>query len=602
MRRWRARKVTAALEGDPAGVIAKWSAAELRIPSGPRAGEPFALDDWQVDFLRRALGPGIREAALSCGRKNGKTGLVAVALLAFLAGPLNRRNWRALACSLTGKLAGELRDAVAETSEASDLSGVGVFRSPLPGRIVGLKGARVDLLAADRATGHGSGADIALVDEMGLLEESQRPLVEAMLSSVSGRDGRMIAFSIRGHGPFMGEIEARADDPAVAWTEYAASPGAALDDREAWAAANPGLVSGIKSASYMADQARRALSTPAVQAHFRAYDLNLPSNPAADPIVSVSDWTGVVVPADALPLARGRVVIGFDAGGSTSMTAAALYWLDTGRFETLAAFPAVPSLADRGKSDSVGDLYQLMRQRGELETLGSRVTDLPAFPVPRTGAGGYRDGAGRSVRLRSLPEGRDAAGARGCRLGSLAEGGEGDRRIRDGRRLVRRPGVPTVRDRGGSRERGIAAHVGGDPQLGAALRRRGESGPGEAPAARPNRRPPGCRHRVRARPARQGTATDRGALRRRVSRHHARIRGWPRIRQAILERDGFRCRRCGRAGRLEVHHIKRLADGGSHNGPHNLETLCSTCHVDLHRRPRTARQAAWDDYVKEVAG
>ena len=189
----------------------------------------------------------------------------------------------------------------------------------------------------------------------------------------------MIAISIRGHGPFMGEIETRADDPAVVWVEYAAPENAQLDDPEAWALANPGLESGIKSMAYMEDQSRRALAIPAVQAHFRAHDLNRPANPAADPIVGVSDWTQCVVGEDDLPAMRGRCVIGFDAGGSTSMTAAAIIWINTGRFETLAAFPSKPGLLERGRLDGVGDLYQRMEDRGELRRLGGRVTDLPLF-------------------------------------------------------------------------------------------------------------------------------------------------------------------------------------------------------------------------------
>ena len=36
------------------------------------------------------------------------------------------------------------------------------------------------------------------------------------------------------------------------------------------------------------------------------------------------------------------------------MTAAAVYFVDTGRLETWAAMPSIPSLADRGQADGVG--------------------------------------------------------------------------------------------------------------------------------------------------------------------------------------------------------------------------------------------------------
>lgn len=48
-------------------------------------------------------------------------------------------------------------------------------------------------------------------------------------------------------------------------------------------------------------------------------------------------------------------------------------------------------------------------------------------------------------------------------------------------------------------------------------------------------------------------------------------------RQA-LERDGYRCVRCGSQEKVQVHHIQALQGGGT-NELHNLETLCERCHV-----------------------
>jgi len=48
-------------------------------------------------------------------------------------------------------------------------------------------------------------------------------------------------------------------------------------------------------------------------------------------------------------------------------------------------------------------------------------------------------------------------------------------------------------------------------------------------------------------------------------------------RQA-LERDGYRCVRCGSQEKIQVHHIQALCDEGT-NELDNLETLCERCHV-----------------------
>ena len=56
-------------------------------------------------------------------------------------------------------------------------------------------------------------------------------------------------------------------------------------------------------------------------------------------------------------------------------------------------------------------------------------------------------------------------------------------------------------------------------------------------------------------------------------------RRWARVRAGVLERDGHRCRACGRASwPLEVDHVKRIASGGSAWAEMNLQTLCGRCH------------------------
>ena len=76
-------------------------------------------------------------------------------------------------------------------------------------------------------------------------------------------------------------------------------------------------------------------------------------------------------------------------------------------------------------------------------------------------------------------------------------------------------------------------------------------------------------------------------------------RPWVRLRRAVLDRDGWRCQRCGRAGRLEAHH----ANGDpSDDRADNLLTLCRGCHIRAHRRPLTPAEAAWRALVRETWG
>lgn len=55
-------------------------------------------------------------------------------------------------------------------------------------------------------------------------------------------------------------------------------------------------------------------------------------------------------------------------------------------------------------------------------------------------------------------------------------------------------------------------------------------------------------------------------------------RDWQRVRRAVLERDGWRCCQCGKAGRLEVDHKRPMHQGGAALDLNNLQTLCRECH------------------------
>ena len=81
-------------------------------------------------------------------------------------------------------------------------------------------------------------------------------------------------------------------------------------------------------------------------------------------------------------------------------------------------------------------------------------------------------------------------------------------------------------------------------------------------------------------------------------------RAWAIVRYRVLERDGWRCVRCGKAGRLEVDHIREIAKGGKPFDPENLRTLCRGCHIGItakqNRKPPPSERAAWDRLVEAL--
>ena len=83
-----------------------------------------------------------------------------------------------------------------------------------------------------------------------------------------------------------------------------------------------------------------------------------------------------------------------------------------------------------------------------------------------------------------------------------------------------------------------------------------------------------------------------------MSAHHHN-REWALASLKRRDLDNWRCSECGRAGRLEVHHVQSMRDGGG-NELSNLKTLCRTHHIAIHRQARTPNAAAWDRLIEEL--
>ena len=96
-----------------------------------------------------------------------------------------------------------------------------------------------------------------------------------------------------------------------------------------------------------------------------------------------------------------------------------------------------------------------------------------------------------------------------------------------------------------------------------------------------------------------------------MSRHHLRLdaKRWARVRLEVFRRDGYRCRQCGRPGRLECDHVTPIDRGGDPWNLDNLQTLCggrNGCHAKKtageNRRQLTADETAWRRLVAQRMG
>jgi 5-methylcytosine-specific restriction endonuclease McrA len=88
----------------------------------------------------------------------------------------------------------------------------------------------------------------------------------------------------------------------------------------------------------------------------------------------------------------------------------------------------------------------------------------------------------------------------------------------------------------------------------------------------------------------------------RGSRFHRKLSSarWSRTRRQALDRDGWRCRTCGRAGALEAHHVLPLHRGGAAFDLGNIETRCRSCHIEEHKRKLSPEARAWADLLSDL--
>ena len=182
------------------------------------------------------------------------------------------------------------------------------------------------------------------------------------------------------------ELGERAVDPAVVWHEYSAPADCELDDRAAWSAGESRARERDQSRrAYMADMARRALASPADSTEFvrsARFERAGGPGPGNDRLARGLESACLVGRSSAS--ATGRCVVGFDLGGSASMTALVALWPRSGRMEAWGAFPAVPDALARGAADGVGGLYSTngrTRRGRDLSRPGDSGSGVPCGTV-----------------------------------------------------------------------------------------------------------------------------------------------------------------------------------------------------------------------------
>ena len=234
-------------------------------------------------------------------------------------------------------------------------------------------GARVRCIGSDPRRAHGLRPYLVLYDEPSQVEPGSAEAMIAALRTGLGKTpgSRLIALGTRpADGSHWFATMLRS-------APYAQLHAASTDDppfrASTWAKANPSMRFLPSLKAQLKEEAVAARRDGVVLQSFRALRLNLGMSDVLQGLVLEADvWVRIEGEAER----SGPYVLGVDVGGSTSQTAAAAYWPETGRLEGFAVFPERPSLADRAMTDNAGLLYEQCARRGELLQAGEWASDI----------------------------------------------------------------------------------------------------------------------------------------------------------------------------------------------------------------------------------
>ena len=318
-------------------------------------------------------------AALSVPRGNGKSWLCGGILARSLTpgDPLFEPDVENILVSASRSQAGIVLDFARAALGDSD-----EYRWSKDGVIHKSTRTRVRIVSSDARRALGLGANVRLIvaDEPGAFGPTAgRRLWDALTTALGKRRTTVVAVGTLAPAPLTG--------PASWWPTFVASGSAdgrhvslLQADPEKWrdfdevlrvnpvAAINPHLRRTLEREHEAALSSDRAART------FRLYRLNLPGEPVdTQPLVTAAEWARVC--ARPVPACEGHPTIGVDLGGSRSWSAACAVW-PSGRVESWALAPGVPSLSEQEREDQVSEgAYVALVRSG-----GLSVDDARAVP------------------------------------------------------------------------------------------------------------------------------------------------------------------------------------------------------------------------------
>lgn len=280
LRDWRAIEDPLRLTRGEA--LMRWIEDWCRIPEGPQAGQPLRLDVYQEAWILAVWDNPTPTwlAVLSVAKKNGKTGLIAAILLAYIVGPEARLNSQLVSGAMALHQAALLFRAASKMVRLEPELDRRIHITPSQKSLTGLEmGTEYRALSAEDRTTQGISPMLAILDETGQIRGHTSPFVDAVSSS-QGAHEHPLLLTMSTQAPSDADMLSqwidtaeRTGEPSTVCHVYEAPEDCEIGDRKAWALANP-AVGKFRSRQDLKRQAKQAAELPAKESSFRNLCLN----------------------------------------------------------------------------------------------------------------------------------------------------------------------------------------------------------------------------------------------------------------------------------------------------------------------------------------
>jgi phage terminase large subunit-like protein len=360
----------------------------LRIPDGIKVGQPLHLELFQEVFIYAIFDNEVltTEAILSVARRNGKSFIIAIIILAYLVGPLavpfatvasaaNSRDQAALIFRM-------MVNMINQSPELQALTKI----VPSAKHITGLtQGTEYYAMSAEAKTGHGQSLLVVVLDESGQIRGPTNDYVE-MLQTSQGSYENPLFITISTQAPSDADyLSVLIDDsirdqtPSTVTHLYCAPPEADVLDEEYWKYANPGLDI-FRARGDLSKKLHAASRLPAKEAGARNLLLN--QRVSLDSLwLAPRVWKSCSEAPDLDVFRNNPVSIGIDLSQRNDLTAAVLAASDENNIIHLLPFVFCPTqgIVERAKRDRAP--YDSWVRDGFMFPIGSATIDYEHFAV-----------------------------------------------------------------------------------------------------------------------------------------------------------------------------------------------------------------------------